>query len=80
MPDLRFGMKIITAVKNHEPLKDEELDFIYDCFEMNVSKTELSTLYFIAGYVSRKEGLCNDMNYKQPLNSKCRQFTIELLR
>ena len=48
-------------------LNDEELDGIDDSFETNsISEIELSTLYFIAGYVSRKEGLCDDTVSKQP--------------
>ena len=47
---------------------------------VNVSESEFSTLYFIAEYVSKKEGLSDNMNCKQPLATKSCEFTIELLR
>ena len=49
------------------PLSDNELDAIDDCFENHcISETERSTLYYIADYVSRKEGFVDNNESLEP--------------
>ena len=63
------------------PLSDNELDAIADCFENHsISETERSTLYYIAGYVSRKGGFVDNKESMEPLSDKGCEFTVQLSR
>ena len=64
------------------PLSDEELDAVDDCFDSaHINDIELSTLYFISGYVARKENLGGDeTETTMPLKQKSCEFTVQLSR
>ena len=64
-----------------QKLSDEELEAVDECFESNsINEIGRSTLYFIEGYVSRKECLCDDTESKQSLEDESCEFTVQLSR
>ena len=57
------------------PLSDEELNAVDDCFDSaDINDIELSTLYFISGYVASKENQGGDET--MPLKQKSCEFTV----
>ena len=66
-----------------KPLSDEELEALNDCFESTSDLTDIdrSTVYYVAGYICRKENLCQNLNeHSIAQNTATSEFTKELLR
>ena len=59
---LKIDKKSLHVKKNccSAPLNDEEVMMLDRCFELieSLTETEKSSLYYIAGYVAKKEDLC----------------------
>lgn len=64
-----------------KPLGDDELECLDKCFEASskLSHIERSTLYYICGYVSHKEGLDSTNNISL-INEKASEFTSMVSR
>ena len=61
---------------------DKELDTVDDCFDStDINDIEMSTLYFISGYVAKMENLGGDeTEATMPLKQKSCEFTVQLSR
>ena len=64
------------------PLNNEEVEMLDECFELVGSLTEIerSSLYFIAGYVAKKETLCVSNDNEDALTLLVKGCTDTIIR